>query len=313
MADGENTREAHEPADPLQEAAAGWVVRLQASDVTPAERAAFAAWRDASPAHAEAYAEMREIWHTLGQLPDPRRRRSGRGGLASLAAAALIAGALAQHLGLVDRFRADLWSDVGEIAGSALPDGSRVDLNTDTALALHFTDRERGVDLLRGEASFDVVADPARPFVVHANGLDVRAVGTRFFVRADGTESPVGVSDGRVEVATVGRHVLVSAGEALRIAGDAPAAVAKADIERRMAWKGGRLLFSDQPLATVLHELERYRRGRILLLDARAGERRVTGAFDPHATDDALAVLAATMGVRVTHLTPLLVLVGSPL
>ncbi|SFV15012.1 FecR family protein [Methylobacterium sp. 174MFSha1.1] len=307
---------AHHPdeEDPIDEAAAGWVVRLASSDATEADRAAFDAWLAADPVHAAAFAEMDALWRQLGHLPDRAPVRRSPRGPAGLAAILVLGGALAFQAGLADWLRSDLWSGIGDIAHATLPDGSRVDLNTGTALALHFSGAERRVSLLRGEAVFDVARDPARPFVVEGGGVSVRAVGTVFYVRADGAAQPVGVAEGRVDVATGGRHVAVSAGEAFREgpAGGGEAVVAKADVARAIAWRDGRLTVSGERLSDVLAELGRYRRGRIVLLDAKAGERRVTGAFDLRDTDDALDALAAGLSLRVTRLTPLLVLVGSP-
>ena len=299
--------------DPIYEAAATWVARLSSSDATASERDRFERWRAADPAHAAAYAEMDALWRRLGHLPDPRPRRGGAKTLAGLALALLLGGALVSQSPLLDRLRADHWSGVGAIERATLADGSRVDLNTDTAIALRFSEGERGVELLRGEASFDVAPDAGRPFVVRGPGLSVRAIGTRFFVRADGACSPVGVAEGRVAVSAAGRHAVVSAGEAVRVGADASLSVAAADVERAMAWREDRLLFSGEPLARVLAELGRYRHGRIVLLDRRLGERRVTGAFDPRNTDEALDAIAATMSVRIRRLSPLLVLVGSPM
>lgn len=318
--DGAEADETDDGDDPVERAAAAWVARLSSSYATEADRREFEAWRGADPAHAAAYAEMDALWCRLGQLPDPRPReglpKGPRKGppktLASLAALALIGGGLAYEVGLLDRLRADLWSDVGTIAHATLPDGSGVALNTDTAIALQFTERERGIALLRGEASFDVVPDPNRPFVVRGGGLSVRAVGTRFFLRADGALRPVGVAEGRVDVSGPSGRAVVSAGEEIRVGGGA-LQVTAADVERDLAWRDGRLIFAGQPLAAVLAELNRYRRGRIVLLDPRLGERRVTGAFDARNTDEALDVIAATMGARIRRLSPLLVLVGSPL
>lgn len=299
--------------DPVYEVAAGWVARLSSPDAAESDREAFEVWRSSDPLHGAAYAEMDALWRKLGHVPDPRQHRRPAKGLAGIAALALFGAALAYQLGLIDRMQADLWSGVGEITHATLADGSRIDLNTDTALALNFTETGREVELLRGEAFFDVAPDPRRPFVVRGNGLSARALGTRFSVRVDGAERPVDVAEGRVEVTASGRHVQVSAGEAVRLAdGNAPSVV-KADVGRKTAWRDGRLVFSGERLSAVLAELGRYRRGGILLLDPAAGERRVTGAFDPHNTDDALDAIAATMGVRVTRLTPFLALVGSPL
>ncbi|WP_204165241.1 FecR family protein [Methylobacterium radiodurans] len=298
--------------DPVYEASAGWVARLSSPDATSSDRQAFEVWRSADPSHGAAYAEMDALWRKLGHVPDPRQRRRLPKGLAGLAALALSGAALAYQFGLVDRARADLWSGVGEITHATLADGSRIDLNTDTALALRFTESGREVEILRGEAFFEVAPDPRRPFVVYGNGLRARALGTRFSVRVDGVERPVDVAEGRVEVTASGRQVQVSAGEAAQLATGSSLSVVKADVGRTTAWREGRIVFAGERLSAVLAELGRYRRGRIVLLDPAAGERRVTGAFDPHNTDDALNAIAATMGVRVTRLTPFLTLVGSP-
>ncbi|KQP30643.1 iron dicitrate transport regulator FecR [Methylobacterium sp. Leaf104] len=309
--DGIDAREV-EREDPVYEAAAGWVARLSSPDATEADRGAFEAWHAADPAHAEAYAEMEALWQTLGHVPDRRHRRSLPKGLAGVAVAMVLCAALAVQLGLVDRLRCDLWSGVGDITHATLADGSRIDLNTDTAIALHFSETERGIELLRGEAFFDVVPDPRRPFVVHGDELSVRAVGTRFFVRAGGTDKPAGVVEGSVDVTASGRPVRVSAGEALIHANGAPLSVVRADVDRATAWRAGRLVFTGERLSTVLAELDRYRRGAIVLLDAAAGERRVTGSFDATDTDEALDAIASSMGVSITRLSPLLILVGSP-
>jgi transmembrane sensor len=318
--------------DPVEAEAAAWVVRLSSSDATEVDRAAFDAWLAADPAHPAAYAEMDAFWHRLGHVPDTRPRRAADGaadrpsgeptkgsakgatkGPAGLAAVLVLGGALAWQAGLADWLRADLWSGVGTITHATLADGSSVDLNTGTAIALRFTGAERRVELLRGEAVFEVARDPGRPFVVAGGGVSVRAVGTIFVVRADEAGRPVGVAEGRVDVGIAGRHLDVSAGEAVIAPDGAVPTVAKADVGRAMAWRGGRLTVSGEPLSDVLATLGRYRRGRIVLLDAKAGKRRVTGVFDLRDTDEALDAIAASLSLRVTRLTPLLVLVDSPL
>ncbi|TGE01152.1 FecR family protein [Methylobacterium nonmethylotrophicum] len=320
ISEGTDAPDGPDAEDPVDEAAAGWVVRLASSDATEADRAAFDAWLAADPVHAASYAEMEALWRRLGHLPEPlpgpspeaRTRRIPKGP-AGLAAILVLGATLADQSGLADRWRADLWSRTGEVAHATLADGSRVDLNTGTALALRFTGTERRVQLLRGEAVFDVAREPGRPFIVEGGGLEVRALGTVFVVRADGAGRPVGVAEGRVEVTAAGRQLRVSAGEAIAREDGAVPTIVKADVGRATAWRDGRLVVSGERLSDVLAEFARYRRGRIVLLDARAGERRVTGAFDLRNTDDALAAVASALGLRVTHVTPLLVLVGSPL
>ncbi|MFD1704560.1 FecR family protein [Methylopila henanensis] len=294
--------------DPVYEQAALWVVRLSSPDATAEDRQAFEAWRAADPAHADAYAEMDEWRRAMGRAPDPRRRRSRLPkGLAVVAVVGL-AGMFAYQQGLIDRFQADAWTGVGGFETVMFEDGSRADLNTDTALALRFTPHERGVELLRGEAVFDVMPDPRRPFVVRGHGVSARAVGTRFYVRVD-DDAPVGVAEGRVEVSTSNGAVEIGAGEiASAISGRAPK-IEKADVAEAIAWRDGKLIVSGRPLSRVVAELDRYRSGRIVLLDGALAARRFSGTLDIRDTDDALDVLAASMRLRVTRVTPFLVLI----
>ena len=147
---------------------------------------------------------------------------------------------------------------------------------------------------------------------MRGGGLSVRAVGTRFFVRVDGAPEPVGVAEGRVDATTPPAQTMIGAGEVARRDANDRLVAGRADVERAMAWCDGRLVASGLTLASVLAELDRYRHSRILLLDAALGARRFSGTLDLRDTDDALAVLAASMGLRVTRLTPLLVLVRAP-
>ncbi|MGU3546991.1 FecR family protein [Methylobacterium sp. A52T] len=284
--------------DPIYARAAFWVVRLSSPDATDADRAAFETWRAADPVHAGAYAEM-EAWRGIaGRAPDTRRRRRPPPTrLVGLAAALGLSGFITYESGLLDRVRADVWTGIGDI---------------ETALALHFTAAARDVHLLRGEAVFDVVPDSARPFVVHGGGLRVRAVGTRFFVRAGGDAEPVGVAEGRVDASTTAGAVTIGAGEVALRSADGHLMVERGDVGRATAWREGKLVVTGQPLAAVVADLNRYRRGRIVLLGSGLGAQRFSGTLDIRDTDDALDVLAATMSLRVTRLTPYLVLVRPP-
>lgn len=299
--------------DPVYERATFWVVRLSSSDATDADRRAFETWRAADQAHAEAYAEMEAWRRAAGRVPDPRaRRRKMPTGLAVLAVLLGLSGLVGHEAGLIDRLRADAWTDIGDIRSMTLPDGSRVVLNTDTALALRFTAEARDIDLLRGEAMFEVVPDLDRPFVVRGDGLRVRAVGTRFFVRADGSSEPVGVAAGRVDASTSAERVTIGAGEVALRGADGRLAVEHGDVARATAWRDGKLVVSGKPLAEIVTDLNRYRRGRIVLLGDTLGTQRFSGSLDLRDADGALNVLAATMGLRITRLTPFLVLVRAP-
>ncbi|MCS0496909.1 FecR family protein [Ancylobacter sp. MQZ15Z-1] len=301
------------------EEAAGWVARLQSRDATDQDRRDFRAWLARDPANAAAYEELQSLWGDLRAVPIGKdrlkklrlSRRAIAGNIVAVGLIAVLATTLYQ-LGFVDRLRADHYTSVGEVGHFTLADGTRVDLNTDSAIRIMYSPAERRIELLRGEAFFDVAKNPARPFVVEDNILSATALGTRYGVRRDdGGGSDVQVEEGRVEVTSARSQVALGAGDVARVNRDGALDIGTADVSSRVAWREGKLVFSDQPLREVLATLERYRHGRIVVLDEAAAERRVSGIFDLRDTDEALAVLESSLPVTIVHLTGMMVVVRS--
>ncbi|EHH06033.1 FecR iron sensor protein [Agrobacterium tumefaciens CCNWGS0286] len=306
--------------DGLVEEAALWVARMQSKDATEAERAAFHVWLRADAAHAAAYEEMQSLWGELGEIdlaPAERqkRRRPRRAMLAGLASLCLIglAALFAEKSGLKDRWLADYYTGIGETRVLALEDGSRISLNTDTAIAVHYSQKERRITLLRGEAYFDVAKNPERPFIVEDGALTAKALGTHYSVRTGNGALPqeVQVEEGRVEVTTGAEVAVLTPGEAVTLGGDGRLVRARKDVANSMAWRVGKLVFSGQPLREVLDILSQYRRGRIVILDEAAAKQRVSGIFDLKDTDQALTILEESLPVSVSRLSGMLVFVRS--
>ncbi len=306
-------------ADRIAEEAAGWVARLQSSDATPADRALFQQWLERDNRHREAFDEFSDLWGDLKDLPiPPDRLKKLRGGRrrrsfyrATTAVVVLLLAVSLYNAGYVDRMRADYYTSVGEVRSVELADGSRVYLNTDTAITVDFSGSARRIHILRGEAFFDVAKNPQRPFVVVDGALTATAVGTQYAVRA-GTgsfEADVQVEEGKVEVRSADQRVLVSAGYTAAIGDGGAVIVQPADVADATAWRNGRLIFSGRPLKEVLAALARYRRGQIVMLDRALGERKISGIFDLSDTDAALRDLEMSLPVSVTHITGLLVVV----
>ncbi|OCP00042.1 MULTISPECIES: FecR family protein [unclassified Ensifer] len=306
--------------DSILQAAATWVARLQSDDATEVDRQAFERWVGQHPDHQRAYDELRALWGDLGDVPIPegrlgelraqsRRRVGGFVGLCLAAGVAILS--LTTPYG--DRWRADYYTGVGEIRRITLEDGTEVDLNTDTALVVHYGQDRRTVQLLRGEAFFAVAKNPSRPFVVEDGALSAMALGTRYSVGTAGADRAAGVQveEGRVEVEAAGQKAVLGAGEAATIDKQGRISLSKVDVAAGTAWRDGKLVFSRRPLRDVLATLERYRRGRILLIDEAAGALEVSGIFDLHDTDDALRVLEASLPLRVIRLSGLMVVVQS--
>lgn len=296
------------PADeplPLEEAL-DWFVRLQADDAGPAERAAFAAWRVADPRHARAWALAEAMWASPTftraletATPAPRATAEGRRGvgrrLAACAATLLVAVGVGWAFDLPLRLQADHRTATGGRASVALADGSRVLLDTRTALADDVGGVERHTRLLEGTAFFEVAPDSARPFRVAAGPATVTVVGTAFAVRYVDGRVTVTVREGVVEVrgTAPGRVVRLRPGQQVEVTDGAVGESRTVDLASSLAWMDGRLVFEDRPLGAVLAELDRYHPGIIVVPAGLAGV-RITGSYrldDPVRTAGMLAGL----------------------
>jgi transmembrane sensor len=177
-----------------------------------------------------------------------------------------------------------------------LADGSRVALRTGAVIAVDFTVEARSVRLAQGEAMFAVAHDPARPFVVHAGNVEVRAVGTEFSVARAAGATTIYVTEGRIAVTPAGNPPAPAAGPGIpvyAVAGErvlVPAAGADGvrpavtrlsdpEIASALAWRGERLEFSEVPLADAVRIINRGRAVPIVLGDADIGRRTVTGVL----------------------------------
>lgn len=295
------------------------LVQLHSGSADAAERMDFLRWRAQSPEHERAAREAEAVW---GALPETRsaeryRRRTRRTRrLLALAAAACVA-AIAVTIALPEPL-AGLYSDyatrTGERRMIELADGSRVWLNSDSALSVDFSAAARNLHLHSGEALFEVAKDPARPFVVQAKGGAVRAVGTRFDVDSRGPQVRVEVSEGVVQVDSAGSQpVRLSAGERLSYGERvAPEPAQPLDLSSASAWQRGKLIFNQRPLGEVLDELERYLPGRIVLTDRALRQHKVSGVFDLDDPGALLKTLERLQPVKVTHLPWLVLIRPSP-
>ncbi|WP_029010150.1 FecR family protein [Azospirillum halopraeferens] len=316
--------------DAVTDAALTWFVALLDGTPDAPTLAAFRAWRDSDPRHAAAFdrlvamngmPELRAA--TLAARPDPAPARPrarpapaprARVWWGSLAAAVLLV-TIGLHLlpELLLRWRADHMTVAGDRREVTLPDGSRLLLNTASAVALDFAGGRRDVRLLRGEAFFDVVPDPARPFRVTAGHSVVEVIGTAFAVRSDAAQDAIVLERGRVSVAPAGgagAPVLLTPGERVTASPRGLSGVAAAEPDVLLAWREGRYVFRDRPLAAVVDDLRHHHAGLILVLDDRVERARVSGNYRLDDPVGALRSLAGIAGVRMRVLPGGLILLG---
>ncbi len=283
-----------------------WLARL--SDATPDERRAFAAWLDQAQGHRNAWFAAQDLY---GRLAAPAARLRGRPArpwmrpLLAAAAAILVAVMLVWGPGWRLALESDASTPVGERSEIALPDGSRLEIGPDSAVAFAFGPERRGIRLLRGEVFLTVSPADRRPFVVAAGGGETRVTGTAFAVRTIEDGAVVTVAEGHVRVAAeaaAADGVPLAAGQSLRYAVGRSGAALTVDVAAALAWRRGKVAFVQAPLDEVAQTLQRYLPGRIVILDAQVGQRRLTAVFDQGRLDEAVDRIADSLDLQVTRL-----------
>ncbi len=326
--------------DSIVEQAVDWYVRQASGMATPADVRGFEAWHAADPEHARAWQRLQMLSDrvrggparvpgplaraALSQAAVPARRRA----LKTLAWVGVGGGTLAFAQSqwpwrerLSDAM-ADLRTGTGERSERVLADGTRLLLNTATAVDIDFDAVRRLIVLRGGEIMVTTAHDPAgRPLQVRTREGKMTPIGTRFTVRRDATPGgapgstrlavQVGAVEIRVASAASVTPLLVRAGEQSHFTDsvvDAPSALDEA----AQSWVDGTLMAERMRLADLIAELGRYRGGR-LRCDPAVADLRVTGVWPLDGADPSERVLASlerTLPVTVSRLTRYWVTVG---
>lgn len=300
-----------ENATTIEAIAFTWAERHDRGPLTSDEQSEFEAWIKGDRRHFGAYARAAAATSyldrvsALGPSFSPVAGNSARQDDTApinaprafkrrtvLAAGGAVAASLAAGgLGLgYWRQRGHVKTPKGDIRRVVLAEGSAVTLNSDTEIAPRLTGNLRHIELMQGEALFDVMKDPSRPFIVNSGGIEVRAVGTSFTVRLheDGAVS-VAVREGIVDVRSPGEGVLrLNAGFYTRAQDHKPlraSALSPQALEHVASWRDGRIDLTGLTLREAASEFARYSDRKIIINDADIGDMKVTGIYltsDPH-------------------------------
>jgi transmembrane sensor len=208
-------------------------------------------------------------------------------------------------------------TNLGKVLPITLADGTTVVLNTDTEIRVRISDKRRNVELLRGEALFQVSHDPSRPFEVEVDGVRVKAIGTAFSVRlCDWEHFDVLMREGVVTLVRASwqefipdilqpRKQKLSKGDVANVSrGTATIRTLTAEeVTRRLAWVKGRLNFDGLSLRNAVKEMNRFNRWRLQIDDPSIADLRIGGDFN--ATDPSVFVAALTrvFDVQATYST----------
>jgi transmembrane sensor len=326
--------------------AAEWLVRLQQDDVAEADVAAWLRWCAADNANLEAFEGVQALYDQLQALAPSDRKSflkfssdavpgNTRDWLRRLRswsaqyARPLYAGAAAASVAVVITIVGlharsplaeahDYRAEKGMQQAVLLSDHSQVTLASASELVSHFTPKTRFVDLRQGEAYFQVQHDATRPFVVHAGGMTVTAVGTKFNVRTSGGRTVVAVTEGAVDVTAdvvadgaTGDSaadaennttpVRLKAGQqAARQADQAGLMVVDVRTDAAAGWRQGRLEYVMEPLGSVVENVNRYASRRIVIEDAPLASMLFTGTVFVDRVDDWAMTLPASFPISTS-------------
>ncbi len=297
--------------------AAQWLVRLHSGEANAADHAAFEGWRNAHPAHQQAWQRAERLSQKFGAVPAQlgvpvlarQQRNNRRAALRTLAVLGTVAPAawLGWRMAPWAQWTADHHTATGERREITLADGSRILLDTASAVNIQFDSGLRTVVLRAGAILITTAPDPApqhRPFVVETAQGRLRALGTRFTVRQDqdGPSSPVrlNVTEGAVEVTLRGASnpaLVLPAGQQTVLTTQGAGTPQPASPEA-LTWTAGVLYADNMRLVDFCAELSRYRPGVLHCTPEVAGL-RISGAFQLADTDYVLSMLASTLPVQV--------------
>ncbi len=303
-----------------RQTAIGWWMRLDAGAPSPAEREEFAAWLTRDPANKAAFEDICCLWGDLECLrpliarpaPAPRRlwaRCFGPKGALALASLALALSLSYDELSI--HWRARELTGTAETQVVTLEDGSSIELGPNSAIATDFSNSERRLTLLKGEAWFGVNPDAARPFVVSVPAGTVTALGTAFNIAIEGPRTEVTVTQHRVRVSGGGPSVIVEEGSQSAVALGAGAVTPyPVDVGHVTAWRRGKLIFDDKPLGEVVSILGRYYHGWVFIIDPAIRMRRVTGVFETTNPMAALRGIEKSLGLHAITFGSLVLLGG---
>ena len=317
----------------IETEASAWVERLRNAEART--RRKFEQWVTADPRHLEAYLTARVIAHELRVLEafrwrhlrrtlasrnarilpvrparrDPHIVRNWIGRVAGMAAALMVV-TLASYFLWLDQTKTYA-TEVGERRVIRLADGSTVHLNAESRIRVLYSGSERLIELVQGEALFDVERDAQRPFRVTVADVEFEALGTSFGISRGAKVQRLYVLTGRVGIFTAApsgtkreMRTTVGANEQVTISGPNADTISRSSLTRaqrlqRLDWTTGDLILATDTVAEALEEFNRYQVKKFRLDDPQLAQIRLGGHFRLSNVNAFLEALATASGVRL--------------
>lgn len=305
-----------EKAKQIRFEAGAWVERHDSDALSESEQAEFEAWLAQSMSHRVAYWRADAAWSNADRIKilrseEPSASSIAHNGLvpviAKAAAAFILVAALAAGAAFYFRTPPDRTyaTSVGGRELVSFSDGTRIELNTNTAMRARMTTGERTVWLDHGEAYFQVEHDSRRPFVVMVAGHRITDLGTKFLVRADAGQLEVALTQGRARLDT--QDAWIQKHSALLTPGDVVVATANSITRTRestkqlanaLSWKRGLLVFYRTPLADAAYQINRYNQEKVTIADASLNALPISGTLSANDPEQFARVLQKIFGLK---------------
>lgn len=338
------------PAEQIGAEASDWLTQMDADQkLSEAELLALKQWMNRSPAHRAELNRLIAFWqqaNVLTELSFPLHKKpvANTGWSSFISWQSVSAVATVMVVAVMMAINVDGLSSnqprvaangvyetrIGEQNAITLVDGSVIELNTNSRVQVNYTDQRRAIQLMQGEAFFDVSKDPSRPFEVSAGKGVVRAVGTAFAVRFNEQALTVTVTEGKVALAAAtafqedlpsGDFNTVVTNVGALVAGqraefepllaqslDASTQALKVEpINNSLAWREGLLMFNGESLTTVVNEMNRYTVLTIEIADPGIADLQIGGQFKVAETEAMLHNLSVSFDLDIHHVDEYLV------
>jgi len=324
-------------SDQINKQAAEWFTLVQSAQMSATQRQELHDWLLEHPDHKQAYRQIELVWQSLGELSDTPEGSALRRSVEPLSArlmsyiatpvamikslvaapkyaAAFTAVCVAVGVLLLSEPTAPIIThystEAGELRTITLADSSEITLSAKSQISTRISDTERSVDLISGEAFFDIAKDRQKPFFVTVNNVSVEVVGTQFNVQRVRDTVSVAVLEGVVNVfaedglmAAIPDAVLTAGQKVVKASGQAFDAVINVPNSDLGAWRMGRLIYTDIALADIVADAGRYFDGKIVLQSQDLADVKVTMTLRTDQVSELPQMLAKTLPLKVHTIT----------
>lgn len=300
----------------IEDMAADWSAMRRMSKSWSTERQVeLEEWLARSPAHRVAYLRIEATWRRterLAALREPMRKTpSAASGkriawrhLAAAFGLVLLAGIAAEDYFSHPRGQL-IETPRGGQERLLLADGSQVELNTDTAIRVNLSGQTRAVELVRGEAFFQVKHDAERPFVVTAGSHKVTDLGTKFLMRMAPRSLHVMLMEGKAQLENSDndneKSVVLSPGDVAVATAETTRVTRKPihDLSESLAWQHGAIIFRNERLADAIAEFNRYGGRQLVVTDDRIANLKINGTFQTSGAEDFAGITREIFGLHI--------------